>query len=471
MYNSNFDDSKTREVEVSNTTDDTLKNKSSVVAGEEVILDENKKEEIDKDNKTKKLLSRKIVIGIICILAIILCVVIYTAFISNDEDSQENTIKEEMELLVQTGDTYEGLNYSTVKENIAQIGFYYNYSKNEEGNKIDVSYLKVSGFKDSMLEENINEKLRAVAESMYNTENVQDANILYDHIYNYTDVYIFNNVLSTMYCEEKCDVDGNVTYSYRSFNINLQDFGNINLSDVFVKETDVESIITSQTNLKYNENITFSLSPKFIYLIDETGKADKVNLYENKDTVAIYKRYYENKKLFSKTFNAAPYSFTTKKFLETDIYGLEEDNLFVDTCNLTIGNNYGDKVNDAVQALYKEALNKARNISYANPSKRFLVQIVPTVVETASGNYSIIVKLNKYEVDKQFFTDKIVEYVVACENETSDEIKAIDYFTDDVMDAQDYLYNTSTEILTKEVDKDGNEVNNLKNTNSNTGVS
>lgn len=469
MENSNLDDSKTREVEVTSNNSEKIKN--NVIAGEEVVLDEKIKDEQKIDEKTKKLLNKKIIIGIICILAIILCVVIYVVFLYNkNEDGNEGALADESNLLVKEKETYEGLNYTMEKENLIKLGFFYDYSKDIEGNKIDVSYIKISGLKDSTLEENINDKLKKEAESMYNESNVQDDKILYDHIYNYTDVYIFNNVLSTLYCEEKCDIDGNITYTYKGVNINLKEFEEFSLEDVFVNTANIEEIVSSQTDLSYSETLVFSVSPKFVYIVDESGNTDIINLYNNKDKVAIYKRFSENKKMFSKTYNASPYAFTTKKFIESDVYGLEEDNLFIDTCNLVIEGDYNDNVIEAVQSLYKEAVTKARNLSYANPSKRYLVQIIPTILKT-DDNYNIIVKVNSYEISKQFFNDSIIEFVVESENKYDKEICNVDYFDDTVMNADDYLNKTSSEILTKEVDENGNEVKTNQNINENLGVS
>ena len=139
MYNSDLDDSQTKEVEIANNIE---KAKNSVVAGEEVILNENSEEKMNEnsDEKTKKLLDKKIVIGIICILAIVLCIVIYAVFIKGEKvEENSSSLSDETNLLVKDKETYEGLNYSMEVETIEQLGFFYNYSKNLEGNKIDVS--------------------------------------------------------------------------------------------------------------------------------------------------------------------------------------------------------------------------------------------------------------------------------------------------------------------------------------------
>ena len=277
MSNSNLDNSETKEVDI-NYSDE--KAKKSVVAGDEVVL----QDDSTPDVKVKKMLNKRIVIGLICILAIIICVVVYTVFISKKEEEYKDEIpQEEAQLLITEEETYEGLNYLMDVEVIEQLGFFYNYSEELEGNKIDVTYVKVSGLKDTELEEKINEKLKTEAESMYNSDNIQDPNILYDHIYNYTDVYIFNNVLSTLYCEEKSDINGSVTYSYKSVNINLKEFEEFSLDDVFTSNTNIEEIITSNTSAIYSEDLVFSVSPKFLYVVNENGKVEKISLYENKD--------------------------------------------------------------------------------------------------------------------------------------------------------------------------------------------
>lgn len=452
MDNSNLDNSETKEIKINSSNEDTRK---SVVAGEEVVLQDDNSSDI----RTKKLLNKKIIIGLICILAIIICVVVYTLFTSDQKDEEkENIPQEEADLVIKENETYEGLNYTMNVEVIEQLGFFYNYSKELEGNKIDVSYVKVSGLKDTELEEKINEKLKSEAESMYNSDNIQDPNILYDHIYNYTDVYIFNNVLSTLYCEEKSDVNGNVTYSYKSVNINLRDFEDFTLSDVFISGTNIEEIINSNTNATYSEDLVFSVSPKFLYVVNNSGEVEKISLYDNKEYIAIYKRFFDNKKLFNKTFNATPYAFTTKKFIESDVYGLEEDNLFIDTCNLALEYNYSEEIESAIAPLYKEAVNKARNLSYSNSSKRYLVQIVSDIEKINDNEYKLKVEYKEYEIAKQFFDDSIIEFVVASENKSDKEINVTDYFDNTVLNAAEYLNAMDSETYTKTVDANGVEI-------------
>lgn len=457
MYNSDLEDSRTKEVNIASIESDTS-NRKSVVAGEEIILEEQEKYN-NSDKNTRKLLNKKIIIGIICILSILLCVVIYTVFISNKNSNSNVNEEDESNLISKINETYEGLNYSMTTEVVQQLGFFYDHSKNLEGNKIDVTYIKISGLKDTTLEDKINDRLKTEVISMYEPKYVQDNNILYDHIYNYTDVYVFNNVLSTMYCEEICDVDGNIKYNYKSININLKEFKEFKLEDVFIKNTNIEEIINTQTDLKYSQDLIFSVSPKNIYVVDENGKIDKVNLYNNKDKVALYKRFNENKKIFNKTYNATPYVFTTKRFVESDIYGLEEDNLFIDTCNLIVDSSYNEELVQVASNLYKDAVNKARNLSYANPSKRYLVQIIPTIIKNEDVNYTIMVKYNAYEIDKKFFKDSIINFAVASENEEDKEIFVVDYLNDsNIMNASEYVNNVNSEILNKIVDKNGNEV-------------
>ena len=452
MDNSNLDNSETKEIKINSSNEDTRK---SVVAGEEVVLQDDNSSDI----RTKKLLNKKIIIGLICILAIIICVVVYTLFTSDQKDEEkENIPQEEADLVIKENETYEGLNYTMNVEVIELLGFFYNYSKELEGNKIDVSYVKVSGLKDTELEEKINEKLKSEAESMYNSDNIQDPNILYDHIYNYTDVYIFNNVLSTLYCEEKSDVNGNVTYSYKSVNINLRDFEDFTLSDVFISGTNIEEIINSNTNATYSEDLVFSVSPKFLYVVNNSGEVEKISLYDNKEYIAIYKRFFDNKKLFNKTFNATPYAFTTKKFIESDVYGLEEDNLFIDTCNLALEYNYSEEIESAIAPLYKEAVNKARNLSYSNSSKRYLVQIVSDIEKINDNEYKLKVEYKEYEIAKQFFDDSIIEFVVASENKSDKEINVTDYFDNTVLNAAEYLNGMDSETYTKTVDANGVEI-------------
>ena len=225
----------------------------------------------------------------------------------------------------------------------------------------------------------------------------------------------------------------------------------------------------------YNsENFEFSVSPKFVYIPLEDGTVDKINLYENKDVVAIYKRYSSNTKMFEKTYNATPYVFTTKKFIETDLYGLVEDNMFIDTYNTLINNNYSEPVKEAIEFLYKDAINKSRNVAFSNPSNRYLVQIIPSVNETENKTYEILVEYNIYQIDKQFFNEHIVEFVVGSENKTDVELEAVEYFNNTIMDADQYLEDSINDILKLEVNSNGQNVNQIQQNNDvnvNMGVS
>ena len=469
MYNSDSKDEQTKEVSIKSVEE---KNKKSVVAGEEIILDDSRNEETIKD---KKRLNKKILIGIICIISIVICVVIYAVLNNNKGSEDVVDIEDESNLISSVTDTYEGLNYLSEKTIIKQTGFFYDYSRNLEGSKIEVSYIKVDGLKDNQLEEKINNLLMETANELYTEENVQDSNVLYDHIYNYTDVYIFNNVLSTLYCKEVCDINGNIQYQYKGLNVNLNNFSKIELKDVFINTTDINTIMNEDMKVLYNsDHFEFSISPKFIYIPLNGENVDKISLYENRNQVAIYKRFYSNTKMFEKTYNATPYVFTTKKFIETDLYGLVEDNMFIDTYNTLINNNYSEPVKEAIEFLYKDAINKSRNVAFSNPSNRYLVQIIPSVNETENKTYEILVEYNIYQIDKQFFNEHIVEFVVGSENKTDVELEAVEYFNNTIMDADQYLEDSINDILKLEVNSNGQNVNQIQQNNDvnvNMGVS
>lgn len=416
------------------------------------------------ENNTKKQMriNKKYIIAF-GITIVIAAIVGGAILFRNDNNVHEDPKDEESNLLVDDNDTYEGLNYTQIKEKIADIGFFYNYSKNLEGSKIEVSYIKVEGFKDSALEERVNKTLYDAAQELNDNSLAQNPKVLYNHVYNVTDVYIFNNVLSTMYCKEECDVDGNTKFEYKSVNINLKEYKDFSIEDVFIKDTNIEEILKAN-GISNTQDLVFSVSPKILYVADgETIK--KISLYENKDKIAIYKRFNENKKMFSKTYNASPYCYTTKKFFETDVYGLEKDNIFIDTCNTIVDKDIPDGVKESAKELYKEAINNARSVAYSNTSKRYLIQIV-LKAKKEEKNYNIEVEYKLYEIKKDFFTNKIEDFIVATENKKKDEIIIPDYFNDTVLDGAGSLLSMESETLKKEVDEQGIEIKNNKNTNN-----
>ena len=394
------------------------------------------------------------IVGIVAISSVIVI------NFSSKKGKDVTDVDDDSYLISNESDTYEGFNYSQEKVTLEQQGFFYNYSKNQEGSKIDVSYYKVDGLIDNNLEDKINTYLKLTVEAMYDKNNLLDSNVLYDHISNYTDVYIFNNVLSTMYVEEFCDVEGNIQTKYSSVNINLKDLKEFDLKDVFRQNTDIKSIISD-----YNENMVFSVSPKFVYYVNSKGNIQKTNLYYYKDQVAIYKRYFDNTRLFEKTFNAYPYVFTTKKFVESDVYGMQDGNVFIDTCDTLVDSNYSKEVLLAAYKLYKDGVNKAKNLAYTNPKNRYLVQLVLTIdKDTLNNSYIIKVKYNAYKVQKNFFIEHIDEFMVASENKSMKEIDVISILDNPPIDGQNYIDSVANETLKIEVNENGEEI--IQNTNN-----
>ena len=394
------------------------------------------------------------IVGIVAISSVIVI------NLSSKRGKDVTDVDDDSYLISNESDTYEGFNYSQEKVTLEQQGFFYNYSKNQEGSKIDVSYYKVDGLIDNNLEDKINTYLKLTVEAMYDKNNLLDSNVLYDHISNYTDVYIFNNVLSTMYVEEFCDVEGNIQTKYSSVNINLKDLKEFDLKDVFRPNTDIKSIISD-----YNENMVFSVSPKFVYYVNSKGNIQKTNLYYYKDQVAIYKRFFDNTRLFEKTFNAYPYVFTTKKFVESDVYGMQDGNVFIDTCDTLVDSNYSKEVLLAAYKLYKDGVNKAKNLAYSNPKNRYLVQLLLTIdKDTLNNSYIIKVKYNAYKVQKNFFIEHIDEFIVASENKSMKEIDVISILDNPPIDGQNYIDSVANDTLKIEVNENGEEI--IQNTNN-----
>lgn len=421
--------------------------------------------EISQNIDSKKGKSKIKYIALASLVGIVAISSVIVINISSRKGKNVVDLEDDSYLVSDEKDTYEGFNYTQEKVTLEEQGFFYNYAKNQEGSKIDVSYNKVDGLIDSSLEDKINTYLKLTAEAMYDQNNLLDSNVLYDHIRNYTDVYIFNNVLSTMYVEEFCDVEGNIQTKYSSVNINLKDLKEFDLKDVFRQDTDIKSIIPD-----YSEDIVFSVSPKFVYYVNSKGNIQKANLYYYKDQVAIYKRFFDNTRLFEKTFNAYPYVFTTKKFVESDVYGLQDGNVFIDTCDTLVDSNYNKEVLTAAYKLYKDGVNKAKNLAYSNPKNRYLVQLVLTIDEnTLDKTYIIKVKYNAYKVQKNYFIDNIDKFMVASENKSMKEIDVISILENPPLDGQNYIDSLESDTFKIEVDESGNEI--TQNTNNISGIS
>lgn len=396
--------------------------------------------------------SKKIyVIGAIAALAIV--GVVLTATLAPKKKNEDNKEADDAHLAIKIGEKYEGLNYTREKETLVDEGFFYNYNKNQEGSKIDVSYIKVDGLIEDSLEKMINTTLKIAAESHYDENNLSDSNVLYDHISNYTDVYIFNNVLSTMYKHEFCDIEGNTKIEYFSININLKDNKEFKLEDVFINNADLSTIIPG-----YNSDMTFCVSPKFVYYVDSSNKVQKVSLYENSENVAIYNRFFDNKRLFEKTYKSYPYAYTVKNLTESDVYGIQDGNVFIDTVDKLIGLDYPQKVIDEAYKLYKDGVNRGMNLAYSNPSKRYLIQLVPSIDKEDDDTYTIKVKYVAVNVDKNFFINSIDEFIVASENKSKSETETVNYLENPPLNGSYYLNGIINDTLRKQVNKEGEEI-------------
>ena len=83
---------------------------------------------ISKKNKT-------LIVGSVAIIAMAVFTCIYFKPRKNEED-----VIDETKFLVKGTETYEGLNYTLIKENILKQSFFYDLDRGIEGSKIDVSY-------------------------------------------------------------------------------------------------------------------------------------------------------------------------------------------------------------------------------------------------------------------------------------------------------------------------------------------
>ena len=99
------------------------------------------------------------------------------------------------------------------------------------------------------------------------------------------------------------------------------------------------------------------------------------------------------------------------------------------------------------------------NLAYSNPSKRYLVQLEPSIDRNQLDNtYILKVKYTAYNVDKSFFIDHIDEFIVASENKSKVETDKINYLENPPLNGASYLNNVITDTLKKEVNDKGVEI-------------
>ena len=121
--------------------------------------------------------------------------------------------------------------------------------------------------------------------------------------------------------------------------------------------------------------------------------------------------------------------------------------------------------------MYKEAVNKTINLAVANSSKRYLVQIISNIEDLKNSTYKITMNINTYEINKEFFKDSIIEFVVGAENSINTESGAVDYYNYDNKNSQNVIINKKSEILEVTTNSDGEDILVLQEKNTNKGIS
>jgi hypothetical protein len=174
--------------------------------------------------------------------------------------------------------------------------------------------------------------------------------------------------------------------------------------------------------------------------------------------VAIYKRFFNNKRLFEKTYKSYPYAYTVKNLTESDVYGIQDGNVFIDTVDKLIGLDYPQKVIDEAYKLYKDGVNRGMNLAYSNPSKRYLIQLVPSIDKEDDDTYTIKVKYVAVNVDKNFFINSVDEFIVASENKSKTETETVNYLENPPLNGSYYLNGIINDTLRKQVNKEGEEI-------------
>ena len=98
------------------------------------------------------------------------------------------------------------------------------------------------------------------------------------------------------------------------------------------------------------------------------------------------------------------------------------------------------------------------NLAYSNPSKRYLIQLVPSIDKEDDDTYTIKVKYVAVNVDKNFFINSIDEFIVASENKSKTETETVNYLENPPLNGSYYLNGIINDTLRKQVNKEGEEI-------------
>ena len=414
---------------------------------------------------TKTKVKYVMIFGIICI-AITLGLILY----KNIEINQESADDANMSIAEQTNNEIEGINLKgTYNENGLKI-----QENNVKKDKAEINYYQISGLKNKVIQENINQELEKVSLNFYK-ENIDDLNKVINVSVKMLNTANFANVVSfeTSYVAK---IDDNANGFYQDskvINYDLTTGEQITIDKLFTSNAPIEDILRKSAyyslikrNLEKNlagnfvvanygnieDDIAmfidqykkgqidkFYFSPKYIYIYYE-GNIITVNMSQYADYIAIYNRYLTDESIFETSSVGLKnlYTLTERKSADYRYTNYEkENNYFID---INIDNNDGES-NEVSQKIFENKrkeveteIEKIKSVANRYPGNFYIlnyyINITTTKDDTTQKSLIRCTKKgNSYEMVNRNFEEDI-EPIIISYNRKDTEGEIPDYIYD-----------------------------------------
>lgn len=392
---------------------------------EEIVkAEEPQIENVEKQFKEKKKLSRNTKI-IICLIVFIVLAIASTIFAIYYKTNKKVTKEiKATEVVKQAAIDESNLAITSLTERYSQNSLKTETKKYVEGpittdqwgtkySKIEINYITISGLKDKVIEDKINADIKAKAFSLYDNKYLSDNTIQQVNIYSRV-MANFGNVISV-------EIQGGIYYINEkteskqleeiSLNYRLDNGEQVKFEDLFIESANTNSIIANATykalafgelskqpeenfdnavdmnkintsnyeneilstinSYKQDKDIKFTFTPRNIYARTK-GNAINISIEDCYSSVAIYKRYLSKTSLYKDTSLGVKNIFVLNDKSSDTLYMFSDvtDNLFVD-CELLYDETNSKILNviEKIKAKIDSRINEVKSIANKDKTK------------------------------------------------------------------------------------------------------
>lgn len=349
-------------------------------------------------------------------------------------------------------------------------------------NKINIDYFKIDGLKNSTIENQINQEIKAFVHSLYSDKELENSQIDYIQIRAYVDAN-FANTLSVSISKSIFYIDENsettTAYDYLNYNLvngekikfselftnaslknslmqsiydNIIDEyiylnnldGLIDMSTVDLSTVEEETYILLNKLMKNIDTLEFNFSPAYIYVKDYDLTIDMAKIYSS---IAIYNRFKTTDSIFDGTHsgNKNMFVFSSRISNEDIQYSRYEDisdnfrvEVSIEMRNDLLSNKSAKKhLNDTISKV-KNEISQIQKQANNTPNKAFVYTAYISMYNWESSELSNLNIENDilsisgetlvYEMSKKYYSDTFISEIAAFHNK-SEKIEYWPVFT------------------------------------------